>query len=534
MFETLILSFKLRITYMANNFIYSMKQFPLIGKEISDKAYSSKGFKRFAYIMAILFNLFWDIFLKKTLYILIMGGALPTIIYVIKTGADELSTFPILTVISILTIIGGIDNNYFIDTSQDKDYAMFIMKVNAKNYIIGNYIVYLSKVFLGMFIALSLFTVEDDLLKINRVFLPLYIICIKMFFSGVEIKHFKRKRTLINDKIYNWIKNILCIGLFIIAYTMFALNINITNNIFFVILGISVILGGIGLVEILKFDEYKRAYKVLTLEYKNFFDKNEMNKLAKEQTLNTIDTKVKFESKKEGYEFFNEIFVKRHRGILEKTAKFESILILLVVIIIGIIIFVIKDTEMTSNINNFLLNSLPYFTFIMFLLNRGPDVTKAMYMNCDHSMLTYKFFKRPEAIVGLFKERLKTLVKVNLVPSTIMAIALPVLLYISGGTDNYFNYIILFVSVIAMSIFFSTHYLIIYYLLQPYNTESELNGASYKVMQVITYMVCYVFMDLKLNTFTFGLASIVFCITYIAIALALVFKFAPKTFKIRK
>ena len=51
---------------------------------------------------------------------------------------------------------------------------------------------------------------------------------------------------------------------------------------------------------------------------------------------------------------------------------------------------------------------------------------------------------------------------------------LALLLYLSGGTDNPINYAILFVSIIAMSIFFSVHYLVLYYLLQTYNVENAL------------------------------------------------------------
>lgn len=80
-------------------------------------------------------------------------------------------------------------------------------------------------------------------------------------------------------------------------------------------------------------------------------------------------------------------------------------------------------------------------------------------------MLTYRIYRiyrTPKVILGLFKERLKTLIVVNLLPTLIIAIALPVLLFITGGADNVLNYFILFISIIAMSIFFSVHYLVMW------------------------------------------------------------------------
>ena len=160
-------------------------------------------------------------------------------------------------------------------------------------------------------------------------------------------------------------------------------------------------------------------------------------------------------------------------------------------------------------------------------------MTQAMFMNCDHSMLTYRICRTPKVILGLFKERLKTLIVVNLLPTLIIAIALPVLLFITGGTDNILNYFILFISIIAMSIFFSVHYLVMYYLLQPYNVNTEMKSSTYKVVQTITYFVCWYMIQIQLPTVSFGIAAIGFCILYCLISLVLAYKYAPKTFKLR-
>ena len=48
-----------------------------------------------------------------------------------------------------------------------------------------------------------------------------------------------------------------------------------------------------------------------------------------------------------------------------------------------------------------------------------------------------------------------------------------------------------------------------------------------------TYLVCYFMMQVKMPTKVFGLAAIAFCVVYCAAASVLVYKFAPKTFKIR-
>ena len=426
-------------------------------------------------------------------------------------------------------------NNDMFDTSKDKYYAIFTMKIDAKKYIITNYITYLLKTMIGILIVMLIFSIDDQISRLTMLLLPVYLACVKIICAWLHIEHFKKTEKIASGKVTTAIRIVLPLLLFVTAYALPFFNIEISENIFYIILAVSIILAIKGTIEIFKFNDYKRMYKVREEESSDFAIKSgeEQNKIIKEQVHNQIDLGEKFESKKQGYAFFNELFMRRHKKIVGKAIKIETIIILSIVLIILGLLVIIKDPEISSGINGFLLKSLPYFTLIMFWLNRSTTITQAMYMNCDHSMLTYKFYRTPSAILGLFKERLKTLISIDLIPSGIIALALPAILYLSGGTENPLNYLILFVSIISMSIFFSTHYLVIYYLLQPYTKDSELKGASYKIVQTGTIIACYFFSDLKMDTHIFGLAMIGFCVAYVLIAMLLVYKKAPKTFKVR-
>ena len=281
-----------------------------------------------------------------------------------------------------------------------------------------------------------------------------------------------------------------------------------------------------------QFKEYKKAYKsLLTTDNVYMVQNTRKSEIIQNNTLKQIELDEGTTSNKKGFAYFHDLFVKRHKKILMKSAKKTAIITFLIFLIL---VVVVKTSSNTSKeINELLMTMLPWFVFVMYIINRGTVVTQAMFMNCDHSMLTYRFYRTPKVILSLFKERLKTLIKINLLPAIIIAIGLPVLLYLTGGTDNYLNYIVLFVSIIAMSIFFSIHYLVMYYLLQPYNVNIEMKSSTYSLVQWITYFVCYAFIQVKLPTLYFGLATIIFSILYSIIALVLVYKYAPKTFKLR-
>lgn len=53
----------------------------------------------------------------------------------------------------------------------------------------------------------------------------------------------------------------------------------------------------------------------------------------------------------------------------------------------------------------------------MYMMNRARAITQAMFVNCNHSMLTYRFYRQLKALLSLFMERLKYVIAINLMPA---------------------------------------------------------------------------------------------------------------------
>ena len=199
---------------------------------------------------------------------------------------------------------------------------------------------------------------------------------------------------------------------------------------------------------------------------------------------------------------------------------------------IGLLVLYLMP-EAKEKVNLLILNWLPYFVFIMYAINRGTSFTKALFMNCDHSLLTYSFFKQPKFVLKLFQIRLREIMKINAVPAMVIGAGLALILYASGGTDSWLDYVVLVVSILSMSVFFSIHYLTIYYLLQPYNAGIEMKSGTYQLVLSVTYFVCFLMMRLQMPILVFGVACIAFCVVYSILACVLVYRLAPKTFRLR-
>lgn len=60
-----------------------------------------------------------------------------------------------------------------------------------------------------------------------------------------------------------------------------------------------------------------------------------------------------------------------------------------------------------------------------------------------------------------------------------------------------------------------------------------MKSGTYRIVMVLTYVVCYVVMNLRLPILVFGVACIGFCVVYSIVASILVYRFAPQTFRLR-
>ncbi len=524
MLKTFITSFKLQNTYRTNSIIYSIKQLPLIKRILPNSLYKNKGLKIFANIISILWEII-SVFIGKIIYITAMIFG-PLSWY----NGNEADIF--LHLFTFLTLAGGVLNTYMLNPSKDKYYAIVLMNINARKYGLSNYYYQLIKLVIGFLPFTILFGKIVGVSLFIGILLPFFVLAVKLIAMNFCLYKFKKTKKAINENLptkFVWSFVGICL---LLAYGLPAINITINSVIFLYIFVITMIFGIYSLVKIHNFKDYRKMYKQILTE-SNVYIQEKVNgtQAIKDNSLKQIELDKKYTSNKSGFAYFHELFVKRHKKILTEAVKKQSVVIL--ILIIAIIIGIKLNVEFKTRTNEILLVYLPYFVFIMYLINRSSTVTTAMFMNCDYSMLTYRIYRTPKVILGIFKERLKTLITINLMPAIIIGGGLALLLYLSGGTDNPINYLILFVSIIAMSIFFSVHYLVMYYLLQPYNVNTEIKSSTYKGVQGLTYIVCWYMIQIKMPIFTFGIATIVFCIAYSLISLFIAYKYAPKTFKLR-
>ncbi len=522
MLKTLRISFALKNTYRVNGILHSLKQIPLLRRCLPASLYQARGPKVFAGVLAAIWELV-TIFLFKFLYFFTMVCGVG-ILYR-KVPARE--TF--LHILLFLTWIGSYMNSSMFDATRDKYYAMILLRMNARSYTLANYGYAMVKFIMGFLPFTMLFGLNRGVPLWLCLLIPFCVAGVKVTVAADSLRDYvKHGCVRSGNKLqkYAWALTGVLLAL---AYVPPVLGFVLPFPVSAALWLIWIPLGLVSLRRVVTFRYYRELNQELLAAM--FTQMDTVKKAAKTASEKAISADTSITSKKQGFEYLNELFIKRHRKILwRSTLRIAAVCACLCC---GVLLVLVLQPDARGEINGMVLTWLPYFTFIMYMINRGTNFTSALFMNCDHSLLTYAFYKQPKFVVKLFRIRLREIVKINAVPALVIGAGLCGILYASGGTGNPMNYVVLMVSILALSAFFSIHYLTVYYLLQPYTAGTEMKSGTYRIVMILTYVVCYAVMNLRMPILVFGLAAIAFCAVYSTVASILVYKFAPQTFRLR-
>lgn len=524
MLNTFKTMFTLKNAYMKNRILYTLKSLPIIKRIFPDKLYGVSWVRTLANILSGIVE-FFSAFLGKLLYILL--------IFFSAFGADAPKGDSFSHMLIFLTVAGAILNTRVFNPTKDKYYAIVLMRMDARSYALTDYFYFMAKMLLGFLVFSVIFGRLAGAQLLTCLLIPIFVIESKLCYAAFSLWQSKKTMKTLNEnaptKLLWVIVGLLCL---VSALPLYA-DIALPQWVLWALSAIMAIPSVLSFRYILKFDSYRQVYKELLKPGNVALGTTAAAQGAAQQL--QMQKKLSMDpsqtSSKDGYRYFNEIFMKRHAKLLTNSAKKFAIGSAVCFAVVVAIIFIFPEAR--PKVNEMMMTYLPYFLFIMYLINRGKVITQAMFMNCDHSMLTYRFYRQPKAIVTLFVERLKYIVLINLIPAVVIAAALPALLFLTGGTAEPLNYAVLFVSIIVMSVFFSVHNIVLYYLLQPYNINLESKSGGYYIANMATYFICYYAIFEKVPTLTFGTALIVFCVIYIVAAVILAYRLAPKTFKLR-
>lgn len=535
MFRAFTIAFALRMTYRINTGIYRIREVKFLRFLFRPVLYKSDFLKSLATAFAVLREI-GGFLLGKALYFTILG-LLGWFLSKAVPG-EEGQCF--IYAAMVMTLIGGLLNSDVIDTDMDTYYAVSLMRMDARKYTLSQYLYDLLRQVLGFLIGGGIVCLVRGLPLWVWAAATVFAFTVRLVFGALSVIRVDRRHwELKTDKVQ--------LALLAVAVMLFAalvlppiLKVAAEWDIPLFLppkwLLIAVCAGMCvpavpAALYLFRFDRYGELCRKLLFFTMSNLDTAKGATAAASHSLIT-GTAEGAKSDKAGFDYLDELFVKRHRKLLWHRTK--VICIVAGAVIIALCGALVLFPQIREGAAKAITGKFQAIFFVMYLINRGPSYTQALFANCDSSMLNYSFYREPASILKMFWLRLRDISLVNLPPALLIGCGLAAALLLTGQGSGR-NCLLILISTVACMLFFTIHYLAIYYLLQPFTKEVAIKSVPYMVMNLLVYIVSYGLVQIDNIPFLpFAAGSILFSLAYGAIACLLAYKLAPKTFRIRK
>lgn len=279
------------------------------------------------------------------------------------------------------------------------------------------------------------------------------------------------------------------------------------------------------------------AKKMVSL--KDFLEQDDAVKEARAADVQIQDKDISKEElrsrkyeEKEGYDYLNALFFERHKRIVSRAVK-SRIIIILAVGLIGAVALLFVGEQMKQKTFEAMTQMMPVMVFVMYLESTGGRICKAMFFNCDISLLKYGYYREADAILKNFKIRLRKLLMLDAVPAAIICGMILLWTLLCGEILAVWKVIPLMAGSLLLSAFFCLFHLFMYYITQPYTEEKTVKSPIFSVVNALVYFGCYLCLQIQTGSWLFTLGVLAVTIIFIPLSYFCVFRFAPKTFKIR-
>lgn len=523
MFSTFKIVNKVESTIKINAFLYSISKLPLIGKRVEGMGYGRYKTKKYFMALMVLFEI------VKQIAIVALGFLIG--VYVFLTKAAELRSGISITdaFYNLYFIIyfgmAGLFNNLLFERSDNRYICVKRFHMNAREYFITQFTM---KHFWNLVGEIPVFLYVGHKFGI-KVWLLMLLLAAKEVFAGFgEMMHL----LLYDKKKINIISNFfLTVGIkavFIILAYCSVLFLPLIHFKTWVIVAVAMavsLLGVIGLCYLLRYKNYYRICNEVDQLDELTMD---LNAIQKERELGNLQYNEEEHSSDNPVKYINDIFFIRHKKIIYSQIKGEiafAFILLAGVLVAGIVQPSVKEF-VKENLNGYYL----YMVFILYGMSNARKVTKALFFNCDMSLLRYHFYRRNLMLLGTFLERLVKLIRANVLVALSYSGVVVIVSVLWGMSLKTSIYIALFYMVTAA--FFALHELFLYYVLQPYNAEQYTSKFSYTFIQMITSLVCFSVIAVKIAPATAFVVMAAITVIYLTVACYIVYKYSERTMRV--
>lgn len=534
MIKTFVTSFKISFVQNANTSIYFLQRVPFIGKKMPETLYKQVSLKlvfgTISQVLSLLISFFY-----KSLYLgfIIL---LPSVL-IGRDIIEPVSVF--LHILFFLSFVLGtiMDSTVLIPDKSAFD-MIILMRTDARQYYLSQILYKRIEGMVQLILPLIITGLIIGFSPFEAFVLLIELAALRLIGEWLHIYVYDK-----TEKIF--IKNGYLIGALVIAGIILAYGLPITGhvinlqpvlfNIFSVV--ISLLLGTVALVYLWKYRKYNFIAKALLTKDIIFDEDTILSEITfadvklDEEKLFKEEIDIDLFQEKHGYDYLNSLFFQRYRRILIRPIKTRVVIIFAVFLNILLIQLFLPESKPT--IFESIKGSSPIMVIIMYLLSTGERITKAMFYNCDVSLLRYSFYRERMNILSNFTLRLKKVVFLNIIPALAIILVLIILVITSGFSSSLISLVPLFLSILSLACFFSIHHLFMYYAIQPYTPQLKVKSPLFKFINMVVWLLSYISLQIKTTSIYFTIGVLIITVLYIAVAMIITYRVAPRTFRLK-
>lgn len=526
----------MKASIATNTFLYYLKRLWVIGKHVPDRIYGNRDLKL---ILAVIFIITGQVMslLGKVLYMLIL--VVMPVILTSKRGETGFDC--IVQILFFLSgIMGPLQDSMIFQVTKEKLTCIRYMKMGVGRYIkvflLYHYIPF--AIYFLISVLISSWMVGGSISE--GICLWGILMMLRVMGEAFQLWFYDKKEIVFSRK-HGWVWVSILFSL-AGAYSFIAMNIPfLTADRLFhpIIMSLFVIFGIISAWYIVKYKSYEEKVRravdekwlFSSIMKESVQSSDEKMVGMREQDLNMGTARMEKIKKLHGYTYFNELFFLRHRRQIHKLMYYRLAVIGVAFLVGAVLCIFVPEVAYLGGKN--IPDFMPMLVFVMYMMTVADKACKAMFYNCDKSMLRFGFYRNPKTILSNFRIRLIKIGEYNLFIGGMLCVAVTVFRCMCGIWEFGSGMILFCLAVLMLSVFFTVHHLFLYYVFQPYSEEMNVKNPFFKGINFAVYMICFFCYQIQTGGLLFICGVLVVTMLYVMVALVLVYRYAPKMFRVK-
>ena len=528
MFKLYKRELEFKIHQNVNGFFYFLRKIPLLKHLAPGSDYKFYGIKDFLMLLSLLTGILQSFFSN------VMGmGFFSLFLYGIFVASIGMDGSIVAIILTTTLLIPALTISYAPKDSPDlvnRFYQWFHIepaKMIRMRLFLGNFIQ-----MVGRALALMVLGRRINITPWEAFAVAFFMYIFEWISTAFYNVLIRKNRWKPNNKLWPFLVNLGIVALFV--FIQVRLNVSILSVITSPWMLIFLVIAVFSAVRVWKYEHYTSDFiTYVTPIIEDVQSMNSVEAIRKQSALEEKDLRVQSDRYQhlKGYAYLNALFFDRHRRLVLKPLLFKSaVLGGFLVLAVGFFLLFPNHEAIAElqGIWNILPSVIPFVTYFLF---HQENMTRHFFINCDQSFLEYGFYRRPKDLLDMFTQRLKTLLRWNLLPATILLVFIGFLAWVTKAPGSTFAPVL--IEVIALTVFFSVHTLFIYYIFQPYTVDLKMKNPIYGIINWVVYVLCFTSWQASLSGPAVAPIFISAAVVYSIVALVSVYRFAPKMFKVR-